>query len=179
MNNASMPPPGNTSSDRIYQDYAAALAGCERLPRAALTRHCDSLRRDLAAFAYAHSPFYRERLKPLFRKSDAPDLSAWSEIPLLRRADLAAHIDRINPEQVPAHLGAPTIIRTSGTSGPRLAMRTCALARIAASCMMHRMYRWHGLDLSAPTRIIAVPEIEKGPGGKFEHFISRVTPPRA
>ncbi|MBV6488117.1 MAG: hypothetical protein GHHEDOFH_02071 [Pseudorhodoplanes sp.] len=150
MNNASMPPPGNTSSDRIYQDYAAALAGCERLPRAVLTRHCDSLRRDLAAFAYAHSPFYRERLKPLFRKSDAPDLSAWSEIPLLRRADLAAHIDRINPEHVPAHLGAPTIIRTSGTSGSRLAMRTCALARIAASCMMHRMYRWHGLDLSAP-----------------------------
>ncbi|GIK81342.1 MAG: adenylyltransferase [Alphaproteobacteria bacterium] len=35
------------------------------------------------------------------------------------------------------------------------------------------------LHASVTTRIIAVPEVEKGPGGKFEHFISLVTPPRA
>jgi phenylacetate-CoA ligase len=97
-------------------------------------------------FAHRHSPFYQERLQPLFRGGEAADLGAWRDIPLLRRADLENDIDRINPKDIPADFGRVTTLRTSGSSGSRLSFRTCMLARIAAECMMHRLYEWHGFD---------------------------------
>ncbi len=178
-----MQPPDNYWSDRVYRDYAAALETTERLPRVALTRYRDDLRRQLATFAYRYSPFYKDRLQPLFRNGDDPDLAAWGDIAVLRRADLATQIDRINPAELPPQLGTVTVMRTSGTSGPRMAVRTCALARIAAACMMHRMYRWHGFDLSASLASIryyssgrrTFPDGETSrqwsyPGPQSEHF---------
>ena len=128
--------------------FAATLERTQWMPRDQLVRYRDALVRRLVAFAYASSPFYRERLKPLVRNGDV-DLTAWSDIPPLRRSDLAANLGQLNPVEVPAEVGAVSTWRTSGSTGLSLEFRSCALAEIASECMVHRLYRWHGFDLSA------------------------------
>ena len=84
------------------EQFAATLARTERLPRAQFFDYRNGLLRRLASFAFAQSPFYRGRLAPLFRGGGEPDLKAWREIPILRKADLQNEIDRINPASPPA-----------------------------------------------------------------------------
>jgi len=139
-----------TSSPNIYQRFAATLEGTQWLNRADLDAYREHLLRRLVLFASTHSPFYRERLKPLFRGSSEPQLNAWGEVPVLRRSDLECDIERINPVSVPDEIGTVSTMRTSGTTGGRATFRTCMLARIAAECMMHRHYCWHELDHTAP-----------------------------
>jgi phenylacetate-CoA ligase len=134
----------------LEQRFAATLEDTERLPRAKLEAYRNDLLRRLASFAYSQSPFYRDRLEPLFARGDGPDLRRWHEIPILRRADLETDIDRINPSELPPEIGNTRVYRTSGTIGRQLTFRTCTLSDAAAFCMMHRMYRWHGFDISAP-----------------------------
>ena len=134
----------------IYQKFAATLSRTEWLSRADLDSYRNHLLTRLVTFASAQSPFYRERLKPLFRNGPEPNLDAWSEIPLLRRSELESDIDRINPVQIPQDVGAVSTARTSGTTGAHAEFRTCMLARIAAEGMMYRHYCWHELDLTAP-----------------------------
>ncbi len=138
------------SPPNIYRQFAATLERTEWLPRADLDAYRAHLLKRLVTFASAQSPFYRQRLKPLFRNGPDPQLEAWSEIPLLRRSELESEIERINPVQIPAEVGTVSTVRTSGTTGARAAFRTCMLARIAAECMMYRHYCWHQLDFAAP-----------------------------
>jgi phenylacetate-CoA ligase len=140
----------HAGATNVYQQFAATLAHTEWQPSDKLARYRDGLLKRLVIFASTQSPFYRERLKPLFRNGPDPNLAAWSEIPVLRRAQLDTEIDRINAIEVPAEVGEVSIMRTSGTTGGRLTFRTCMLARIAAECMMFRHYCWHDLDFAAP-----------------------------
>ena len=133
-----------------FSRFAAALAQSERLPRPALEAYCNSLLRRLVSFAYRESPFYRDRLGPLFRNGDEPDLRAWTEIPILSRDDLSRERERIDPAALPEEMGAVSLLQTSGTTSARMSFRTCDLARLAAECMMHRLYRWHRFDLKKP-----------------------------
>src|SRR5271166_5746047 len=139
----------DASQASIYQRFAATLERTQWLTRAELDAYREHLLRRLVLFASTHSPFYRERLKPLFRGSSEPQLNAWGEVPLLRRSDLECDIERINPVSVPDEVGTLWTMRTSGTTGGRATFRTCMLARVAAECMMHRHYCWHELDLGA------------------------------
>ena len=132
------------------EQFAATLERTERLPRAQLVDYRDGLLRRLVSFAFAQSPFYRGRLKPLFRGDGEPDLGAWREIPILRKADLQNEIDRINPASPPAEIGEVFPVTSSGTTGDPVRFRGCAIARTAEAVMMHRLYRWHGFDLGAP-----------------------------
>jgi phenylacetate-CoA ligase len=132
------------------EQFAATLARTEMLPRPQLVDYRNGLLRRLASFAFARSPFYRDRLAPLFRGSAEADLSAWGEVPILRKADLQNEIDRINPESPPAEIGELFTITTSGTTADPVQFRGCAIARTAEAVMMHRLYRWHGFDLGAP-----------------------------
>ena len=134
----------------LYQQFAAALRRTEWLRRGELDSYRSHLLKRLVTFAATQSPFYAERLKPLFRHGPDPRLEAWSEIPLLQRQELESDIERIKPESVPQEAGAVSTIRTSGTTGSRIEFQTCMLARVAAECMMHRHYCWHGLDFTAP-----------------------------
>ena len=138
------------SQESLQDRYAATLARTERLPRAQLKAYQDGLLTKLLEFVFQNSPFYSERLKPIFRKDGRVDLDAWKDVPLLRRPDLENHINRINATNVPDEVGVVSAIRTSGSTGRPMTFRTCGFAQIAALCMMHRMYRWHDLDLSAP-----------------------------
>ncbi len=137
-------------SQEAFNRFAAVLEQTEALPRARLETYQASLLQRLVSFAFKNSPFYAERLKPLFHAGDEPDLKCWSDIPILTRRDLATEIDRINPVNEASEVGTITARQTSGTTGAGLKFRTCDIARFAAEVMMHRLYRWHGLDLHSP-----------------------------
>lgn len=134
----------------VYARFAANLERTERMPRSGLDRHRDQLLSRVVSFAFAHSPFYGERLKPLFRGSAEADLRFWHEVPLLRRADLETELDRINPVEVPPEAGEIMTMRTSGTTGKQLSFRSSSLVRTAEAGMMNRLYRWWEFDLGAP-----------------------------
>src|SRR5262245_22020765 len=159
------------SEDDVYSRFAANLARTERMPRSGLTAYRDGLLARLVCFARTHSPFYRDRLEPLFRTTETPDLQAWHEVPILRRSDLEHHIDRINPAELPGDMGEVTTRRTSGTTGTDgMTFRTCALVQIADACMMQRLYRWWDYDDAAPMASIRhyTMNDRRFPNGKVE-----------
>jgi phenylacetate-coenzyme A ligase PaaK-like adenylate-forming protein len=140
-----------SEGDDVYRRFAENLARTERMPRNALNAYRDALLRRLVSFAHANSPFYRDRLAPLFRTGDTPDLQRWREVPILRRTDVEQDIARINPAKLPPDIGEVTIRRSSGTTGVSgMTFRICALVRIADACLMQRLYRWWGYDDAAP-----------------------------
>jgi phenylacetate-coenzyme A ligase PaaK-like adenylate-forming protein len=159
------------SEQDVYARFAAKLRRTERMPRSGLDAYRDGLLARLVTFAHAHSPFYRDRLAPLFRGTEKPDLRAWRDVPILRRADLERDLDRMSPAQPPPEIGAVSTRQTSGTTGTsRLSFRTCALVRIADACMMQRLYRWWDYDDAAPMASIRhYAANDRGfPDGKIE-----------
>jgi len=155
----------------VYSRFAANLERTERMPRGGLMAYRDGLLARLLSFARTHSPFYRDRLEPLFRTTEAPDLRSWHEVPILRRSDLVRDIKRINPAEPPREMGEVTTRRTSGTTGTDgMTFRICALVRIADACMMQRLYRWWSYDDAAPMASIRHYTMnDRGfPNGKVE-----------
>jgi phenylacetate-CoA ligase len=160
-----------SEGDDVYSRFAGNLARTERMSRSALNAYRSALLRRLVSFAHARSPFYRDRLAPLFRSSDTPDLQRWREVPILRRADIEHDIDRINPAELPPDIGEVTIRRSSGTTGSGgMRFRICALVRIADACLMQRLYRWWDYDDAAPMASIRHYALnDRGfPNGKVE-----------
>jgi len=160
-----------SEGDDVYSRFAENLARTERMPRGALSAYRSALLRRLVSFAHANSPFYRDRLAPLFHTGDTPDLQKWCEMPILQRADIERDIDRINPAELPPDIGEVTIRRSSGTTGRSgMTFRTCALVRIADACLMQRLYRWWGYDDAAPMASIRHYTMnDRGfPNGKVE-----------
>ncbi len=160
-----------SEGDDVYSRFAENLARTERMPRSALNAYRGALLRRLVSFAHASSPYYRDRLAPLFRGSDTPDLKRWREVPILRRADIERDIDRLNPAELPPEVGEVTIRRSSGTTDPSgMTFRICALVRIADACLMQRLYRWWGYDDAAPMASIRhYTTNDRGfPNGKVE-----------
>ncbi len=135
--------------DAAYERFAASLEKSEWASRAAIEAHQRGLLARLAAFAFAESAFYRERLKPLFRHGDSPDLQAWRDVPILTRAEVASEIERINPQRVPPDAGPVSHRQSSGTVDQQINFRTCYVAQMTEGSMMHRLYRWRGFDLGA------------------------------
>jgi phenylacetate-CoA ligase len=159
------------SEDDVYSRFAANLERTERMPRSGLTVYRDGLLARLVSFARTQSPFYRDRLEPLFRTAEAPDLRSWHEVQILRKSDLERDIDRINPAKPPPEIGEVTTRRTSGTTGTGgVTFRICSLVRIADACMMQRLYRWWGYDAAAPMASIRHYTMnDRGfPNGKVE-----------
>jgi phenylacetate-CoA ligase len=134
----------------FLRDFASTLEMMETGPRAQVVAWQADQLGQLVLFSSVESPFYAERLAPLFTKGDTPDFSAWYEIPILHRDDLTSEIGRITPRTIPPEVGPASTKRTSGTTSDRLAFGINALAEWAAQVMMHRFYRWHGFDLHAP-----------------------------
>jgi phenylacetate-CoA ligase len=160
-----------SEGDDVYSRFAENLVRTERMPRDALNAYRDALLRRLVSFARANSPFYRDRLAPLFRTGDTTDLQRWREVPILRRSDIERDIDCINPAELPPDIGEVTIRRSSGTTGASgMTFRICALVRIADACLMQRLYRWWGYDDAAPMASIRHYTMnDRGfPNGKVE-----------
>jgi phenylacetate-CoA ligase len=103
-----------------------------------------ALLRTLAAGALRHIPLYRERLE---RARSGSGLSrfpeAWPEVQLLTRDGLLRNFEQLlNPSLGDRH-GPLGLVRTSGSTGLPVQVRTTAVTRLWWNVFMLREHQWH------------------------------------
>ena len=102
----------------------------------------------LLTHARATSPFYKFRLNRVFRANGTIDWDRWQDIPILTRADLFGNFDSLRSVAPVAEHGPFRDVRSSGSTGHPVTMRTSRwLLDMAAACNW-RAQRWAGLDWS-------------------------------
>jgi phenylacetate-CoA ligase len=149
--------------DEIFARYLAALAQTEWASRAQLVQYQQNLLAQLVRHAYAQVPFYRDRLACLFRENGDVDLSRWREVPILSRAEAAAHSADMRPAALPITYGAVRELHTSGSTDTPLNIASNNLVWIAANAAMTRMARWWQADTSLPlARLARFPSTPQG-----------------
>ena len=134
--------------DDVFRRYLAALEKTQWLPPDDLAEYQRGLLRELVRHAQSECPFYSERLSCLFTGSGI-DLSHWSDVPILTRAEATAHADTMQARRVPEILGNYSGVMTSGSGGAPLKFSVNALARLAYNAALTRFAHWHGADTSA------------------------------
>ena len=129
-----------------FRAMAAELRRSERISPRRMAAFSDGLLTDLLLHAAANIPWYRERLKPVLRSDGTINLSRWPEVPILTRADIIDHGDRMFTDAFPeAH--APVIHQeTSGSTGTPILVRQTGFHQQMWSLTTSRMHRWHGFD---------------------------------
>jgi phenylacetate-CoA ligase len=142
--------------DEVYRRYLAALDRTQWLLPSQLQAYQRDLMLRLVAHARAQCPFYAERLRCLVAPDGGIDLSRWSEVPILGRAEATAASEQMRARELTEQLGPTIQIKTSGTSGAPLQFTVNALARVAYNAAMTRLARWHGADVSQPLAQIAI-----------------------
>lgn len=100
----------------------------------------------LLIHAKNNSPFYRTRLDVLFTRGGDIDWNRWSDVPILKRADVLAHGEELRASATPPGHGGQGPVSTSGTSGAPLTVWWTALGQLAFRAARFRTYRWHGVD---------------------------------
>lgn len=109
----------------------------------------------LLTHAWQQAPAYRERLAPLFKKGDVPDLSRWQEIPILTRKEAQANSLEYYAQQVPEQAGETFEQQTSGSTGMPFKHGTSALQKVANQATISRNYNWFGVDANKSCAILA------------------------
>jgi len=103
----------------------------------------------MARYAAANIPFYKTRLKSLFRPDGSFDFSRWNEVPILKRVDLLEHREEMLAITVPQGHGPTQDYTGSGSTGKRVTTRHTALCGQLSNACAFRAWKWHGVD---PTR---------------------------
>ncbi|MEQ8952851.1 MAG: phenylacetate--CoA ligase family protein [Gammaproteobacteria bacterium] len=104
--------------------------------------------RKLLGHALSYSDFYRERCKHLY-----PAVMGWDEfrqLPLLTRAELRKHKDRIDCAQLPQDHGGTIDIMTSGSTGSPVKLRGSGMTNLIWHVINMREQLWQQRD---PARI--------------------------
>ncbi len=132
---------GARDTKRLYEE----LIRNERLPKAELTRLTDARAAEMAAFAFDHSPFYRDLYGDAgFTRADLRDPEAFTSLPVIDRAMVQENQQLIrSSEATEANTRA---CDTAGSTGQPL--RTYADERVPVRALSWRMYRWWGVDPS-------------------------------
>lgn len=130
----------------IFARYCKALEQTEFLPEARLARYQQGLQRRVARHAYEHVPFYRDRLGCLFVGGAEADLTRWHEVPIVTRAEAAAHAQEMRSPELPVTYGSIAETSTSGSTGVPLQIACNSLAAIAGNAALTRLARWWGAD---------------------------------
>ena len=125
-----------------------STAEIERLQRAQL--------RSLLLHAQRSVPFYAERLAPIAeRLANGPLTPAlWSEIPLLRRADIQGAGEEMVSRDLPKQHGKVTQTFTSGSTGKPVAVRHSQLFGLFWRAVTIRNHLWHERDFRGSLAMI-------------------------
>lgn len=107
-------------------------------------RHLTSL----LVHARASSPYYRYRLDAVFRPNGAILWDKWSEIPIVKRADLSNNFNTML-SRAPVKVHGPfKDLSTSGSTGDPVTVRvTSWMGDMVAACNW-RAQKWHDVDWS-------------------------------
>ncbi len=142
-----------------FDRYLTMIEEIESFPPALLSRYQERLVQDLVRFAHAQVPFYRDRLARLFVGHGIVDLSRWTEIPILDRAEAAEHAAAMRAKAVPDERGAVAEFRTSGVTATPLTVAVNGTVSSAANANLLRLLRWFGKE---PARAMASIKIYPG-----------------
>ena len=115
--------------DDVFRRYLEALEKTQWLPSEDLAEYQRGLLRELVRHAQSECPFYAERLSCLFTGSGI-DLSRWSDVPILTRAEATADSNTMQARRLPEMLGNFSSVMTSGSGGAALNFFANSPARI-------------------------------------------------
>ncbi len=161
----------------VLDEYLATLAQTERLPPHQIVAYQLGLVERLVRHARDNVPFYRDRLNCLFRSDGSFDHAGWSEVPILERAEAAAHSLDMRAELNPQQYGVTAEVQTSGTVGPALKFTCNGVASMAAQAAWVRFMGWHGAQRTGPFAIIRVQSnTDARPDSATSRFLDVRTP---
>jgi phenylacetate-CoA ligase len=104
----------------------------------------------LLRHAKKHVPFYRERLDAVFRSDGSIDWSRWSEIPIVKRADLRDKAKDMRSPVIPRGHGSIGISRSSGSTGVPIEIINTILLTHVAGVAWSRFMSEHGIKKGQP-----------------------------
>jgi phenylacetate-CoA ligase len=164
--------------DPLFARYLTALEQTEWLPRPQLVAYQHDLMRRIVRHAYDNVPFYRDRLACLFHAGDEPDLTRWSEVAIVTRAEAAAHAAEMRAASLPAMLGPTSETRTSGSTGIPLQIVANRLTSVAANAALTRLARWWKVDVARPLACMRLHKAEPPawPDGRHRNGWSWASP---
>lgn len=128
----------------------------------------------LLRHAKANAPFYASRLDVLFRRGGAIAWDRWTDVPVLKRADVLGARDAMLARELPPGHGNTRDYSSSGTTGHPVSVRHVGLSAAVWRAAMWRAQKWHGTDWSTaltywldPKHGVAPrdPEVSLGPWG--------------
>jgi phenylacetate-CoA ligase len=145
--------PGNNAAALLAQLFQ--LEQTQWFPRRDLVDRQLLQLRQLSAYAYRHSPFYRE----LFDQREIRVDELWSEeklrnIPLLTRQALVDEAANIHCDVIPQSHGTWSTVQTSGSTGEVVEVRRTALNKLMWMALNLRDHFWHGRDFSRSAAFI-------------------------
>lgn len=100
----------------------------------------------LCTHARQYSPFYRQRLADV--DIEGLNWSSFRDVPLLTRQELRDQGQAIDCTEVPEHHGKISVLRTSGSTGSPVEVRSTESLGMLRQANALRDHLWHGRDAS-------------------------------
>lgn len=151
------------SNDDIIRGFCGVLDSCETRSRAELhAQHVIMLER-LCRHAQKTSPFYADRLTPLFDADGTFRLEAWSEVPTLSRGELLESFEALRSRSVPKNFGGLLLAETSGSTGQAVRALWTDTQQLATQCITRRLDQWNGSEPGGLMVAISGRPISSGP----------------
>lgn len=104
----------------------------------------------LLRHARNHVPFYQTRLDCLFDRFGNIDWEKWREVPILTRAEVAAHHEALQARELPPGHGKTKVMTTSGSTGLPISVRFTRLLTDAGQAADWRAQANWKMDWSKP-----------------------------
>ena len=149
--------------NKIFERYLSTLEQTEWASRAQLLDHQHELLVQLVRHAYDKVPFYRERLACLFQENGNVDLSNWSQVPIVSRAEAGSRAADMRAPALPQAYGAVRETQTSGSTTAPLPIASNNLVWIASNAALTRMAQWWRADTSLPLARITIYQDQEAP----------------
>jgi len=102
----------------------------------------------LAAHAYEHAPFWRERLAQAGYRPDGSLRDVWRALPVLERAEVQAQGAALRCAVIPPGHGGTGEVATSGSTGMPVRVQKSELTVLFWEAVTLRDHLWHGRDFS-------------------------------
>jgi phenylacetate-CoA ligase len=120
----------------------------ERLPPGELLAQQFRQLEVLAAHAYGHAPFWRERLTQAGYQPGAAVRDLWPALPVLERAEVQAQGAALRCAVIPHGHGGTGEVATSGSTGMPIRVQKTELTVLFWEAVTLRDHLWHGRDFT-------------------------------
>jgi len=137
-----------TAAQEFQRQYFDMLMRSQYWPDHVMLDYQRSQLEQLLRHAQATVPFYGDRLNVVFRRDGSIDWDRWTQIPILKRADVVEGADALisrNPVQGHGHVGE---MSTSGSTGDPVDLRVTSLMYLMTRVCRWRADVWEKLDWS-------------------------------